>query len=266
MVTVTPDMVETFQRDGVVLVKGLWKDWVPRIAAGIERNMADPGPYGAENLKPGEAGRFFDDYCNWERIPEFRDVIYHSDVAQVAASLMQSPRVQMFHDHVLVKEPGTRQKTPWHQDQPYYNIDGMQNISMWIPVDPVSRAATLEFVAGSHKGPWLMPRTFMDHQAKWFPEGSLADLPDVEATRAAQPILGWAIEPGDVVCFHMLTLHAAGGVEGPGRRRVFSLRFLGDDTTHAPRAWPTSPDFPGLADQLPAGAPMKHPLFPLLLD
>jgi hypothetical protein len=58
MVAVTADMVEAFQRDGVVLIKGLWKDWVPQITAGIERNMAAPGPYGAENLKPGEAGRF----------------------------------------------------------------------------------------------------------------------------------------------------------------------------------------------------------------
>jgi hypothetical protein len=46
---------------------------------------------------------------------------------------------------------------------------------------------------------------------------------------------------------------------------VFSVRFLGDDTRHAPRRWTTSPDFPGLADTLPAGAPMDHPLFPLLV-
>ena len=98
---------------------------------------------------------------------------------------MQSRTVRLYHDHVLVKEPGTRQRTPWHQDQPYYNIEGMQNVSMWIPVDPVSRAATLEFVAGSHKGPWLMPHTFMDNQDKWFPECSLQDLPDVEVDRDA---------------------------------------------------------------------------------
>jgi hypothetical protein len=45
---------------------------------------------------------------------------------------------------------------------------------------------------------------------------------------------------------------------------VFSVRFLGEDITHAPRRWRTSPDFPGLGEQLPAGAPMIHPLFPEL--
>ena len=103
------------------------------------------------------------------------------------------------------------------------------NCSMWMPVDPVAREATLEFVAGSHLGPWLMPRTFLDNQARWFPEGSLADLPDIEADRSRWRILGWELEPGDAVFFHMLTLHASGGV-GDRRRRAFSVRFLGEDS------------------------------------
>jgi hypothetical protein len=62
----------------------------------------------------------------------------------------------------------------------------------------------------------------------------------------------------------LLTLHAAAGVEGPHRRWVLSLRFLGDDIVHAPRPWRTSPPFPRLAAELPAGASMNHPLFPVL--
>ena len=178
---------------------------------------------------------------------------------------MQSRTVRLYHDHMLTKEPGTRQRTPWHQDQPYYNVEGRQNISFWIAVDPVRRHSTLEFVAGSHRGPWLMPRSFMDQQARWFPEGSLQDLPDIEAARERFPIIGWAVEPGDVIAFHMLSLHASAGVDGDTRRRVFSVRMLGDDATHAPRAWVTSPPFPGLAERLPAGAPMHDDaLFPLL--
>jgi hypothetical protein len=47
---------------------------------------------------------------------------------------------------------------------------------------------------------------------------------------------------------------------------VLSVRFLGDDMVHAPRPWPTSPDFPGLTEELPAGAPLDHPLFPVLWE
>ena len=104
----------------------------------------------------------------------------------------------------------------------------------------------------------------MSSEAKWFPDGSLAELPPIEANRADYPIVGWAMEPGDVLAFHMLALHASAGVEPGRRRRVFSLRVMGDDITHAPRRWMTSPAFPGLEETLSAGAPMAHPLFPVL--
>jgi len=263
----TPEQVAAYQRDGAVCLRQLLTPAeVAQLQRGIETNLARPSPRALVASRPDDPGRFIEDFCNWQHNADYRALAIHSPLPEVAARLMQSRSVRLYHDHMLTKEPGTRQKTPWHQDQPYYNVDGFQNISFWIPVDPVRRHSTLEFVAGSHRGPWLMPRTFMDHQAKWFPEGSLADLPDIEGTRAQQPILGWALEPGDVVAFHMLALHAAGGVDGDRHRRVFSMRYLGDDARHAPRRWKTSPDFPGLADELPAGAPMAHALFPLLID
>ena len=209
-----------------------------------------------------DPGRFVEDFCNWQRIPEYEEFVRTSPAAEIAGRLMGAARVRLFHDHLLVKEAGTRQRTPWHQDEPYYNVEGSQTCSMWMPVDPVPLETTVEFVAGSHLGPWLMPRSFMTSEARWFPEGTLEDLPDVDTRRDEFEILAWALEPGDAVFFHMLTLHAAGGASG--RRRAFSLRFLGDDVVHAPRPWRTSPEFPGLVDELPAGAPMEHPLFPVV--
>ena len=258
-------LIADFQRDGAVCVRQLFTpDEVALLARGIEANLAAPSPRAKVASGPDDPGRFFEDFCNWRDIAEYERFIFNTPLAALAQGLMQSHTVRLYHDHLLVKEPGTRQKTPWHQDQPYYNVEGWQNVSFWIPVDPVSRASTLEFVAGSHQGPWLMPRTFMTQQAKWFPEGSLADLPDIEQHREDFPILGWDLQPGDLVCFHMLSLHASAGVDGAHRRRVFSVRFLGDDMTHAPRPWVTSPPFPGLADELPAGQAMDHPLFPLM--
>ena len=92
----------------------------------------------------------------------------------------------------------------------------------------------------------------------------MSEIPDVEADRQAFDIRGWAMQPGDAVFFHMLTIHHSYGVPGPGRRRAFSLRFLGDDMVHAPRRWTTSPEFADLDRQIPAGAAMEHELFPLL--
>ncbi|BEU26390.1 phytanoyl-CoA dioxygenase family protein [Paraburkholderia caribensis] len=261
----TPELIADFRRDGAVCIRQLFtEDEIALLRAGIEHNLAQPSPRAKVASRPDDPGWFFEDFCNWQDNDAYRRFIDGSAAPAAAGALMGGETVRLYHDHLLVKEPNTRQRTPWHQDQPYYNISGSQNVSMWIPVDPVSRESTLEFVAGSHLGPWLMPRTFMDNQAKWFPEGTLADLPDIESNRAAYPIIGWALEPGDLVCFNMLTLHASGGVGGNTRRRAFSVRFIGDDVRHAPRRWRTSPDFPGLDAQLPEGAPMDHPLFPVL--
>ncbi len=123
MVEVTEAQVRAYQADGAVLVKGLMAAWVEVLRAGVEANMAAPGQP-MPTLKPGEQGRFFDDYCNWQRIPQFREAIFGSDAGRVAAALMGSDRVQLFHDHVLVKEPGTTKPTPWHTDGPYYFVEG----------------------------------------------------------------------------------------------------------------------------------------------
>ncbi|MFT4195594.1 phytanoyl-CoA dioxygenase family protein [Ottowia sp.] len=261
----TPELIEAFARDGAVCLRGLLSaDEVALLRSGIDANIAQPSPRAKVASRPDDPGFFIEDFCCWPENDAYRRFIFDSPLAAAAGRLMGSRQVRLYHDHMLTKEPGTRQRTPWHQDQPYYNIEGRQNVSFWIPVDPVRRHSTLEFVAGSHLGPWLMPRTFMDHQAKWFPEGSLQDLPDIEAARDRFPIIGWPVEPGDVIAFHMLSLHASDGVDGDTRRRVFSVRMLGDDVTHVPRRWVTSPPFPGLADRLPAGATMDDPLFPIL--
>lgn len=255
--------VTQFARDGAVVIRGaLTAAEVAILTSGIEANLAQPGPLAAVASNADDPGRFFEDFCNWQRIPEYEHIMRDSALPAIAATLMQSATVRIYHDHLLVKEAGTRQPTPWHQDQPYYNVDGRQNVSFWIPVDPVPRETTLEFLAGSHAGTWYMPRTFMTKQAKWFPEDALADIPDMSLTENRQRVIGWALEPGDLVAFHMLTLHAAPG--SATRRRVFSARYLGDDIVHAPRGWRTSPEFAGLQDELPTHAPMNHRLFPMV--
>lgn len=239
----TQGQIDTFQRDGVVLVKGLFTDSLKDICSGIETNMHAPGPYGAENLKPGENGRFFDDYCNWMRIPEFEKVIRNSPAAAVAADLMGSQKVQIFHDHVLVKEPGTTKPTPWHQDGPYYFVSGMQNVSFWSPMDAVTDA-TLRCVAGSHK--WakpVLPTRWLAETSFYPDENAYMPVPDPDAE--GMDIREWAMEPGDAVAFNYGTLHGARGNTTTNRRRAFSLRFVGDDARYVERPGPTSPPFPG---------------------
>ena len=239
---ISDDHIDTYQRDGVVLIRGLFADWVDTLKAGIAHNIGTPGPYAAENLKDGESGRFFDDYCNWQRIPEFADVVAHSPAAQVGAELMRSRSAQVFHDHVLVKEPGTSKPTPWHQDGPYYFIDGLQTISFWCPVDPVENAS-LRCVKGSHL--WdkpILPTKWISEE-NFYPDPE-AFMPVPDPDKDGMPIAEWPMQPGDAVAFNFGTLHGARGNETARRRRAFSLRLVGDDARYQDRPGPTSPPFP----------------------
>ena len=234
-------LAQEFARDGAVVVRDLVdRELLDRATAAVEANLASPSSLAIVASGDGDPGRFVEDFCNWQRFPAYVSVA--RAVAPLAAALMGSRTVRLYHDHLLVKAPSTAQRTPWHQDQPYYDVEGRHVISMWLPLDAVPRESTLELLAGSHVGPWLMPRTFQDQQARWFPEGSLADVPDVDGDRATHRVLGWALEPGDAVFFHALTLHSAAG--STAMRRVLSLRFLGDDAVRVERPWRTSPPIP----------------------
>ncbi|MGR3637679.1 MAG: phytanoyl-CoA dioxygenase family protein [Shimia sp.] len=261
MVTVTQQDIDTFQRDGVVVIRGLFTDHLETLRAGVARNMDEPGPYASENKRDGETGRFFDDYCNWQRIPEFREVIQNSDAAQVAAKLMQSPSVQLFHDHVLVKEPGTSMATPWHTDGPYYFVQGSQTLSFWSPLDPVDEA-TLRLVAGSHL--WEKPvlPTRWTSEESFFPNADdYIPVPDPDAEDMR--VVEWTMQPGDAVAFNYHVLHGARGNHATTRRRAFSLRLLGEDARYTTRPGPTSPPFPG--HDMIEGQKLREDWFPMLI-
>lgn len=254
--------IDDFERDGVILIKGLFKDWIEVFRAGIERNMADPGPDHHEYISEGEQGGFFGDYCNWKRIPEFVDAINNSDAAMVAAQLMNSKSVQVFHEHVLVKEPGTGMATPWHQDSPYYFVDGTQNVSFWCPLDPVKEAA-LRCVSGSHK--WekpVLPERWSSGDG-FFPEtDEYMPVPDPDSDPDKYQVCEWEMEPGDVVAFNYKTLHGSRGNNAQTRRRAFSLRLMGDDARYITRSGPCSPPFPGHG--MSDGERLREDWFPVI--
>lgn len=256
----TPEQISAFQRDGAVVVRGVFSQWLDRMAEGIDANMASPGEYASENAV--SEGRFFDDYCNWTRIPAFEDVIRNSPAAELAAQAMQSDRAQFFHDHVLVKEPSTPKPTPWHQDSPYYFVEGQQTVSMWIPLDPVQEAS-LRFIAGSHRWEklvrpvsWADDSDFYDGDHAWTP------VPDPDADPSQNQVLEWSMAPGDAVLFDFRTAHGARGNTGRTRRRALSLRWVGDDARFVDRPGRTSPPFPGHG--MKAGQLLREDWFPVL--
>src|SRR5512138_3888345 len=88
-----PALAAAYARDGVVVLRGAFADWVDTLRAGFERNLKEPGPFAIENVGSGESGRFFEDYCNWHRIPEYRNFILRSPAAAIAGTIMGAASV-----------------------------------------------------------------------------------------------------------------------------------------------------------------------------
>ena len=148
-----PELAAAFARDGVACVRGVLDPAeIAAAVAAIETVLAAPGPLAQVASGLGDPGSFTEDFRRWEDVPQIEGLARHSRVPRIAAALMGTPQVRFYHDHVLVKEGGTRQRTPWHQDQPYYNVDG-HGVSAWIPVNPVPAAGCLELLAGCTAGP-----------------------------------------------------------------------------------------------------------------
>jgi len=261
MTLITNEQFQTFQEKGVVLLKGAFGDFVEGARLAIEENMASPS-WRERTYRPDD-GRspFFQDYVVWNQFDGYRALVKDSPMAQMAAELMGSKTSRIFHDHILVKEPGNSVVTPWHQDQPYYLVEGRQSVSFWVPLDAVPRERTIEYVAGSHR--W--DKTFRPQRfdgTALFENDPQEAVPDIDAMREELEILGWAVEPGDSVAFNFRTLHGAPANASPDRRRVISLRWVGDDAVFADRPGTTSPAFPDLV--FTPGAPFEGEEFPAL--
>ncbi len=259
---------QQFRSDGATVIRGVLEPrWIELLAAGVEHNREHPSALASRYTNPDESVGFWSDYVTWQDVAEYRQVVFESGLADVARALMGSSTVRFFHEHVLVKEPGTSERTPWHHDQPYYCVDGDQNVSMWIALDPVPATAGVRFIAGSHRwNRWFVPRRFVDHKPYAEGVGRYELVPDLDADLDAgldgQTVLAWDVEPGDVVAFHFRTLHDAPGNASTMRRRAVSLRWLGDDATFALRPWLHSPPFE--ADGLGEGGPLDDDRFPLV--
>ncbi|MGH6954940.1 MAG: phytanoyl-CoA dioxygenase family protein [Alphaproteobacteria bacterium] len=255
--------VDAFARDGAFCLRRVLDEgWLELLRRGVERNIVEPGPLHTVQTVPGEPGFFLSDICMAQQIPEFREFVLNGPAPAIAARLMGASHINFFADTLWVKDSGTEKRTRWHQDQPFFWVDGRQMCVVWFPLDPIARESALELVRGSHRwGKWFGPELSRDGRELYRDQGKAFErMPDIERERDKHDILGWAVEPGDCVAFHGLTVHGAPGNAGRGRRRAFSTVWMGDDARYAARSSAGRPHFEGHG--LSPGDPMDCGYFP----
>ena len=252
--------IEIYQEQGAIVVKSLFKPWIDLLRLGFEKVLKDPGPHARENVT-NEEGRFFEDYCNWQRISEFQKFADESPAAQIVAEATGSKSIQLFHEHIFVKDPGTDKETPWHQDMPYYCVDGNDTGSFWIPLDPITKENSLKILLGSHKFTKLVRPTKWSNNKPWYKnDDNYMDMPNINSME--EKILKTEMNLGDAILFNFKVLHSSSGNATNIPRRAFSMRFIGDDVKYFERSGETSPPFKGI--DLKDGERMRKDWFPVV--
>ncbi len=261
----TDDVVADFDREGVVCLRGAVDDrFLALLDAGIEADLADPGPF-YHGYDVGGGKRFHGNLRLWETHEPLRRYCMESPLPHLAALLLDSRRVNLFYDQLFVKEAATDSPTRWHNDQPYWPVRGRQVVSFWVAVDPVDRlSGGLEFVAGSHRWDrWFQPETFGRTSHGYSRNPDYEPMIDVEAERDRHRILSWDMDRGDVLAFHAMCVHGAPANRHPDRRRRgYAVRYTGDDAVYLEAEGMSTPLF---TDELSNGDPIGGSRFPLLL-
>ena len=264
---VTDTHIRAYQADGAIKIPDMFDArWLDVLAAGIQRNLDNPGWQSRRYTEDRghQSGFFFGDAGVWQQIPEYRDFLFYSPAAEVAARLTGASKLNLYFDGVFVRGPNTPSRTPWHQDVPYWPIEGDQMCSIWVSLDHVPRADAVEFVRGSHH--WnkvFKPKSFFsDKQDYEFRDGGLEIMPDWNERRDETELIGWPMAPGDALCFHGYVIHGSSGNTTDDWRRTFQARYSGDDMTYVLREGEMHPTFPDC--DLSDGAPIGGSTFPLV--
>lgn len=225
-VIVSDEDLATYERDGVVCLRGLFDDdWVAElrdVLAHIQKSY----------VNEHDDIISFTQQCLASKHPELMRFVRESPAAAIAKRIMRSERVQFYFDQIFIKEPGMRTPGPWHNDLPYWPVQGDQVCSIWLALDNVSKASSgLEYVAGSHRWSKSFKASAGGADKSAFAEDE--EMPDINANRSSYHLLNWDMRPGDCLVHHGLAVHGAGGnTTLHTRRRAFATRWIGDDARY----------------------------------
>jgi len=260
----TPEEIETYQHDGVICLRNILdQKWIDLLNLGVDRNIENPSKHFGDFTKPGDDARCIRDYWSWENIPEYQDFFKNSPIAQITGELMQAEEIRFLEDQYFQKEPGSVTPSPWHQDQPYYELKGDWCI-VWIPLAPCDEDDSLSFAKGTHRsGQLFTPKNFSnDNENYHIDEQSspLSEMPDVD--NGEYDIVSWALELGDMLIFHPRMFHSNIGNTGDRRARRFVCRWITENVTFDEKVFPWATMIEG--HSLQHGDLLRGHKFPLI--
>jgi ectoine hydroxylase-related dioxygenase (phytanoyl-CoA dioxygenase family) len=215
-------LIESFQRDGHVCIRGLASG---EEIAEVRRPIQAAAARRTQGIAPPEErdtyGRAFLQAMNlWRLDDDVRSFVFGRRFARAAANLLGVPAVRLYHDQALIKEAGGG-LTPWHQDQRYWPLDTDRTVTMWMPlVDVPADVGTMIFASGSHRLGDLAGPVISDESHAVF-SAAVQDLRLEELTHGS-------LAAGDATFHAGWTLHRAPPNPTAAARPVMTIIYFAD--------------------------------------
>lgn len=147
------DVVKVYERDGFVRLKEFFSPpLLERYRAHISEEVRRRNPQTAPLEERDTYHKAFLQVTNlWRTSEPAKAFVFGRRLASLAAQLLRVPKVRLYHDQALCKEPGGGM-TPWHADQFYWPLDSEKTITAWVPLQETPLAmGPIAFAAGSHR-------------------------------------------------------------------------------------------------------------------
>jgi phytanoyl-CoA hydroxylase len=203
----------------------------------LEADLGYPGAPTSRAASGGQTIRRLLDA--WSRAEIYRSWATDPAVTDVLSALMGTNIVmpRAHHNCIMTKQPAHSSETGWHQDIRYWSYERPELISAWLALGSESpENGGLWLVPGSHR--IALDSERFDH-AQFF----RTDLPENSALIGTK--IAAQLNPGDVLFFHCLTLHAAGRNQTDETK--YSLVFTYRPANNHPRAGTRSSKSPEVA-------------------
>ncbi len=237
---ITLEEIQTYHRDGVILLPEMFDaDWIELLKTGLLANCESPTDRSRVWDRDTEGRTMFWDSQAWQGIEQYRRFIFDSPAARIAGELMGSAHSNFFFDAVFVRSAGSQFATPWHQDEPYWSVEGYDTCTLWMPLVQVKQENALAYVPGSHRHDSvfyqynfgnLNPDAKTDVDQVDFSGIAEEAFPDIDADPESFGVVSWDMQPGDCVAFNSRIIHGGSGKLDEDRElQVFTTKWLGDD-------------------------------------
>ena len=262
-----PAAVEAYRQDGVIcLERAMGEDWLRVIEDAIDLFQAEEAEGDDHNVVvqgDGDDGAFQYTSMMWRHNPLFRKVIFDSHAPDLFGSVLETRRLNLFYDFLLIKNPGCRSaSTPWHQDMSYYALHGTQIINCWIALDDIPVETALRFIRGSHRSGEVFRSVHFDPERAYGGPMEERRLPPDFDRDGEADIVTCPMKRGDALVWNSRTFHSAPGNHLDRRRGALSLNFAGDDVTYFDM--PGESDPPDRGEGLVEGGLITCETFPVL--